>query len=96
MRTWVLFSHDYKIYLFKEGHLKASSSEYDINSKDPFIHLTNYSVQKYNKNFSKSEVGNEISFKMFQDELDRNNSGINFKKDIFPEIIKIIWKQGKL
>ena len=47
MRTWVLLAHDLNIYLFKEGHLKASSSEYDINSKDAFVHLTNYSVQKY-------------------------------------------------
>jgi len=55
-----------------------------------FIHLTNYSVQKHNKNFSKVEIGNEISFQSFQQELNRQNSGKNFKKDIFPEITKII------
>ena len=32
---------------------------------------------------------------MFQDELNRQNSGKNFKKDIFPEIIKIIWITAK-
>ena len=100
IRIWVLFTYankenNYSIYVFKEGHLKACSDEFNIDNDNLFIHLTNYSVQKYNKNFSKSEVGNEISFKMFQDELDRNNSGINFKKDIFPEIIKIIWITGK-
>ena len=31
-----------------------------------FVHLTNYSVQKYNDNFSQYEKGNEVSFKDFQ------------------------------
>ena len=96
IRIWVLFTYtikenNYSVYVFKEGHLKACSDEFNIDNNNLFIHLTNYSVQKYNKNFSKTEVGNEISFKMFQDELDRQKSGKNFKKDIFPEIIKIIW-----
>ena len=100
IRIWVLFiytnkENNYSIYVFKEGHLKACSDEFNIDNNNLFIHLTNYSVQKYNKNFSKTEVGNEISFKMFQDELDRKKSGKNFKKDIFPEIIKIIWITAK-
>ena len=32
---------------------------------------------------------------MFQDELNRQNSGKKKKKDIFPEIIKIIWITAK-
>ena len=96
IRIWVLFTYMLKIkkfeaYVFKEGHLKASSESFDINSLDLFIHLTNYSVQKYSKNFSKMEIGNEISFNSFQKELDKKSNGIiNFKKDIFEKIIKII------
>ena len=95
IRIWVLFTYtnkekNYSIYVFKEGHLKACSDEFNIDNNNLFIHLTNYSVQKYNKNFSKVEVGNEISFKMFQEELDKKKTKKNFKKDIFPEIIKII------
>ena len=96
IRIWVLFTNlisnnKFEAYVFKEGHLKASSETFDINSLDLFIHLTNYSVQKYNKNFSKSEIGNEISFDTFQKELDKKKNGkINFRRDIFPKIIKII------
>ena len=95
IRIWVLFTYVgkdnmFEVYVFKEGHLKACSDLFNIDSDNLFIHLTNYSVQKHNKNFSKIEIGNEISFKMFQDELDKINSGKNFKKEIFPEIIKII------
>ena len=96
IRIWVLFiylikNNKFEAFVFKEGHLKASSEIFDINSLDLFIHLTNYSVQKYNKNFSKNEIGNEISFDTFQKELDKKSNGqINFKRDIFGNIIKII------
>ena len=95
IRIWVLFtymakSEKFEAYVFKEGHLKASSEIFDINSLDLFIHLTNYSVQKNNKNFSKIKIGNEISFNDFQQELDKKEKKINFRKDIFTKIIKII------
>ena len=91
MRTWVLLTHDMKIYLFKEGHLKASSSEYDINSKDAFVHLTNYSVQKYSEKFSNFEIGNEISFEEFHKSLQINYGiDIDIKKDIIKKISEII------
>ena len=95
IRIWVLFTYleqnkKYEVFIFKEGHLKACCDNYDINSEDLFIHLTNYSVQKHNKNFSKSEIGNEISFADFQKELDKTGKNIDFKKKIFPEIIQIV------
>jgi hypothetical protein len=69
IRLWVLLTPKLELYVFKEGHLKASSVPFDINKIDSFIHLTNYSVQKYNGDFSKYEIGNEISFKEYQDFL---------------------------
>ena len=100
IRIWVLFTYigkdcKFEIYVFKEGHLKACSDIFNIDSDNLFIHLTNYSVQKHNKNFSKVEIGNEISFQLFQKELNRQNSGKNFRKDIFPEIVKIIGISAK-
>ena len=91
MRTWVLLTHEMKIYLFKEGHLKATSSKYDINSKDPFVHLTNYSVQKYSEKFSNFEIGNEISFNEFQSSLYQNYGiNIDIRKEIINKISEII------
>jgi hypothetical protein len=74
IRMWVLLTHKLEVYVFRykyklnyrEGHLKTCSVEYDINEVDSFVHLTNYSVQKYSENFSKFEVGNEVSFDDFQ------------------------------
>ena len=92
IRLWVLFiaEQDDDVYIFRQGHLKATCTKYDPDSNDLYVHLTNYSVQKYNQNFSKIEIGNEIPFKDFQKELDKNETGINFYKDIYPKIVRIV------
>lgn len=91
IRIWVLITHKYEVYAFKEGHMKACSVNYDLNNiENSFIHLTNYSLQKYNQNFSKFEKGNEISFDTFQDYLNDKNHNINIKNDIYPKIKEII------
>jgi len=87
MRLWVMLTWDFNVYLFKEGHFKATSVPFDINSQNAFVHLTNYSVQKYNENFAKFETGNEISFTDF--EISKNNI-ISVKNDLLPKIKEII------
>ena len=96
IRIWVMFmtNRENEVYIFKEGHLKATSLKYNPDSKDIFVHLTNYSVQKHNIHFSKIEIGNEIPFYEFQNELDRRNSGKNFRTDIYPKIVRIIRLTG--
>ena len=92
IRIWIMLisGQENFVYIFKQGHLKATCGQYDINSSSPFIHLTNYSVQKHNADFSKIEIGNEISYEEFQEELDKTNTGKNFFKDIYPRIVYII------
>ena len=90
IRIWVLITHKMEAYIFKEGHLKASSVNYDTDTFDSFVHLTNYSLQKYNKSFSKFEKGNEISFKNFQDFINEKEESFNFREIIFPKFIEIV------
>ena len=61
-----------KVYFFKEGHLKTCSISYDIDSKNAFGHITNYSFQKYNEYFQKYEKGNEVPFYEFKNLLMKN------------------------
>ena len=79
MRIWVLITHQMKVYIFKEGHLKTCSIVYDINSNNAFTHITNYSFQKYNSNFQKFEKGNEVPFYEFQKFIDENYPEKNYK-----------------
>ena len=91
IRIWVLITHEMKVYMFKEGHLKATSDKYSIDNKNFFVHLTNYSVQKYSGNFSKIEVGNEISFDLFQKCLHEDYGYVqDVRKDIMNKINDII------
>ena len=87
MRLWVLLTWDFNLYLFKEGHFKASSLEYDVKSLNNFVHLTNYSVQKHCENFSKFEKSNEISFSDFEKS---HKNKINLRKDLIPKTKEII------
>ena len=92
MRIWVLLTHQLKVYIFKEGHLKTCSVQYDLNSKDAYTHITNYSFQKHNTNFQKFEKGNEVPFYEFQKFIDEKYPEKNYKlnKDLMKQIKEII------
>ena len=90
-RFWVLLTHKMEIYLFKEGHLKATSFNFSLENTDLYVHLTNYSVQKYSDKFEIYEDGNEISLNELQNSLNNYyKSNIDLKKQIIPKIKKII------
>jgi len=74
IRVWVLINHENEVFMFKEGHIKTSSHEYNINSKNSFIHITNYSLQKYSSEFSKFELGNEASYSDLNVNLHNSNN----------------------
>jgi hypothetical protein len=47
IRVWVLLNQDCDVFMFKEGYLRTSSSEFKINLKnvdDQYVHLTNNAV----------------------------------------------------
>jgi len=47
MRVWVLLDQDHDLYVFKEGYLRTSSSEFKVdlqNIDDQYVHLTNNAV----------------------------------------------------
>ena len=92
MRIWVLLTHQMKVFIFKEGHLKTCSVEYDINSQDAFTHITNYSFQKHNNDFQKFEKGNEVPFYEFQKFIDEKYPEKNYKlnRDLMKQIKEII------
>ena len=91
LRIWVLLTHKMEVFVFKEGHLKAASVEFDIKNNSSYVHLTNYSVQKHNIDFSKYEYGNEISIKEFEMSVNEEyGMNISFKNDLFPKLKDVI------
>ena len=80
-----------EIYLFKEGHLKATSFNFSLENTDLYVHLTNYSVQKYSNKFEKYEEGNEISLNELQKSINTHYKlDVDLKKEIIPKIKNII------
>ena len=93
MRIWVLLTHEMKIYIYKEGHLKTCSEKYDINNKkDAYVHITNYSFQKHCLNFQKFELGNEVPFHDFQKYLDTEykDQKVNVRDHIMNQVKYIV------
>jgi hypothetical protein len=69
IRVWVLVTQEMKVYFFKEGYIRTSSSPYSIEDESidkVNIHLTNNAVQKYCKEYGEFEDGNQLSFTAFQ------------------------------
>ena len=92
MRIWVLVTHKMKVYVFKEGHLKTCSVNYDLTSKLAYTHITNYSFQKHCSNFGQENIGNEVPFADFQQFLDTNYKDKNYtvRGNLMKQIHEII------
>jgi len=41
IRVWAVVTEDYRIYFYKHGYLRTSSSAYDLKDKNNYVHLTN-------------------------------------------------------
>lgn len=69
IRCWVLVTQEMKLYWFKEGYIRTSSSSFTMDSSTISkrdIHLTNNAVQKYCDSYGRFEEGNQLSFPQFQ------------------------------
>ena len=90
IRVFLLLDQNLNLFILKEGYLKTCSNEYNLDTKEPLIHITNYSLQKKSPDFCKHEYGNELSFMDFQNMLDKSYPGTNVYNDIMPKIKSII------
>lgn len=97
IRVWVLVDQDHDLYMFKEGYLRTSSSEFKVdlqNIDDQYVHLTNNAVQKYSENYGTFEDGNQLSYKRLQQIMDEQypNCGVSVYQDLVPQIRDLIIK----
>ena len=64
-RIWVLVTENMEVYFYRQGYLRTSSADYDINNMhDNFVHLTNNCLQKFGDNYGKHEDGNTLSYEV--------------------------------
>lgn len=83
VRYWVLLTHDYRIYVHKEGVCRLCSVPYDPdNLKDQFAHLTNHHLQEQHPDFN----GNEIFFPELDEYLKSQNTPWGLQDTIMPQL----------
>ncbi|CDW81438.1 tubulin-tyrosine ligase family protein [Stylonychia lemnae] len=93
IRVWVFINYDFSCYIFKEGYLRTSSSEFSIdpnNPDDQYVHLTNNAIQKYSENYGNFEDGNQMSYDQFQEYLDMSNYKLDVKNDLVHRMKQLI------
>ena len=74
-----------RVYVFQDGLVRFATSVYSASSKslsNKYMHLTNYSVNKKNKEYKNKENGDEASFKWSLKTLWKylEERGVNVKK----------------
>ena len=68
---WSVALSNQDFYFCDLGYIRTSSSEYNLNRGDEYVHLTNNCLQmRDEKNYGKHEQGNVVSFQDFQKYLD--------------------------
>ena len=62
-------------YYYEDGYLRTSSKEYSTSKlKNRFVHLTNDAIQKHCNDYGRFENGNKLTYKEFQDYIDKSES----------------------
>ena len=90
IRCFVLIDYDLNLFFFKEGHLKACSELYNLNDRNRFIHITNYSLQKKSSKFETYEEGNEISYNDFKKFLESQNIPLSNFDDMISQMKSLV------
>lgn len=97
MRIYVLVTsvNPLEVFLYKDGFARVSNEKFDLFTKNNKIHLTNAAIQNFSAkksgNFEKVYGGSKISLDILKYKLNKYN-GINFSKQIWPQVKSIILK----
>jgi len=70
IRIWVLVTHPNEVYIYRDGYLRTSSTQFDLKDGNLYVHLTNNCLQQKGDQYSLHEAGNTLSFSEFQRYLD--------------------------
>ncbi|CDW84366.1 tubulin-tyrosine ligase family protein [Stylonychia lemnae] len=97
IRIWVLVTLgtngvDLNLYMYQEGYLRTSSSNYDLQDENKYVHLTNNCLQQKGNQYGQHEDGNTLSFQFFQNYLNKEfkDLKIDIQRDFIPRMKDII------
>jgi tubulin--tyrosine ligase/tubulin polyglutamylase TTLL9 len=80
-------------YFFREGYLRLSCEPFDLSTtsvKNLFVHLTNNAIQKNHNQYSKYELGNQLSFPDLQNYCNIKQNGISVRDQLVPKMKELV------
>ena len=66
--TWV--NNVLNGYVYEECYVRTSSKQFDIDSQNKYVHLTNDAIQSMSHEYGKYEEGNKVSEVVFSKYFD--------------------------
>lgn len=84
LATWI--NGKVNLYFYELGYVRTSSFEYDLDTNDRLVHLTNEAVQIKVSEFGKFEKGNKVSLK----EMAAYIKSVYPEEDLYSKIIPLM------
>ena len=87
-----MVTEDYRIFFYKHGYLRTSSSEYNLKDKNVQTHLTNQCLQIKGEGYAQHEEGNTLSYDDLQRYFDENfpQHNLSVQETLVPRMKDII------
>lgn len=91
-RIWAVVTEDFRIYVYREGYVRTSSTLYDLNNQNNFVHLTNQCLQIKDDAYGTYEEGNTLSFQQLQEYIDQQfgKYGLTIQEHLMPRVKDIM------
>ena len=92
IRVWAVVTDDFRIFFYKPGYLRTSSSEYNLKDRNVAVHLTNQCLQVKIDGYAQHEEGNTLNYEDLQKYLDEHfpQYNLNVEELLLPRIKDII------
>ncbi|CAL6103133.1 Tubulin_tyrosine ligase [Hexamita inflata] len=91
IRCYGLMTAKGDCYVYNRGYLRLTTNKFDLDSKDPAVHLTNNAVQKLLETYCGYEEGNMQSFAELDQLLqEKTHEPTYFTSVLWPKIIQSV------
>lgn len=91
IRVWVLITGKKDLFFYKQGYIRTSSFEYNLQEKVNYVHLTNNCLQQFSDKYGAYEEGNTLSFGQLENYLNSKFSiKFSFDNDLIPRMKDLV------
>ena len=91
IRVWVLITGRKDLFFYKQGYIRTSSFEYNLQEKANYVHLTNNCLQQFSDKYGEYEEGNTLSFEQLESYLNSKSlRKFSLDADLIPRMKDLV------